>query len=364
MKKIVILICKGILNVIYFILKLLPIQNKVVMLSRQSNTSNLDFNLLKDEFKRQDNSIKVIILCKKLEENLLNKIKYCFHILQSMYHLATSKIAIVDTYSICISMLKHKKNLKIMQIWHSLGAIKKFGYQAIGTVEGRNQEISNLLNMHKNYTYITCASKVTKEFYSEAFNTPKEKIVVLGMPRIDKILSIKDNKNEEFIHQYPEFKNKEIILYVPTFRKEKNVKVDELIKRIDEEKYQLIIKLHPLDANQVEEKYTVDEKYDTFTLMQIASYIITDYSAASIEASLLDKPLFFYLYDINEYKENRGLNVNLFNEMPFSTSENIDNIIRKIENKEYDYKELEEFKNKYVETADMENTKRIVEFLR
>lgn len=363
MKKIIILFFKCALNIIYAVLKLFPVQNKVVMLSRQSNTSNIDFNLLEEEFKRQNPGIKVVILCKKIEGNLWNKVKYAFHLLYSMYHLATAKIAITDTYSIAISMLKHKKNLKIMQIWHSLGAIKKFGYQAIGKAEGRGKEISDLLNMHKNYTYITCASNVTKKFYKEAFNTPEEKIVVLGMPRIDRILSIKDNKNEDFAIQYPEVKNKKIILYVPTFRKEKNVKVDELIKRVDENKYKLIIKLHPLDANSVEDKYTVDKKYDTFTLMQIADYIITDYSAASIEASLLHKPLFFYLYDISEYQENRGLNVDLFQEVPFATSEDIDDIITKIEKDEYNYNELESFKEKYVETANMENTKRIVEFL-
>ena len=41
-----------------------------------------------------------------------------------MYHLATSRACIVDTYIIPVSILKHRDELIIIQIWHALGAIK------------------------------------------------------------------------------------------------------------------------------------------------------------------------------------------------------------------------------------------------
>ena len=55
----------------------------------------------------------------------------------------------------------------------------------------------------------------------------------------------------------------------------------------------------------------VDKKYNTFDLLRIADYIITDYSAVAFEASILNKPIYFYVYDIEDYKKTRGLNIDL-----------------------------------------------------
>ena len=40
---------KGFLNILYFFVKMLPVRNKVLMLSRQSDESNVDFNYIKEE---------------------------------------------------------------------------------------------------------------------------------------------------------------------------------------------------------------------------------------------------------------------------------------------------------------------------
>jgi len=361
MKKIIVKIFKIIFNLIYSIFKLFKVQNKVVMLSRQGNIMSVDFELLKEEFEKR--GVKTVVLCKTIDPGMISKIKYGFHLLISSYHLATSKYCIVDTYSICVSMLNHRKELKIMQIWHALGAVKKFGYQVLDKEEGSNKETSDLFDMHKNYSYITCASNITKKFYSEAFNTELDKIKVLGMPRIDYILQMKQNKEKRIFKDRPELKEKPIILYVPTFRKKASVEVQELINCVDTEKYNLLINFHPLDNTPVPEKYIIDKKYNTFEIIEIADYIILDYGALGIEATLLNVPIFFWLYDIEQYKENRGLNIDLFKEMPTSTSVNIKEIIDKIEKKEYNFDELEEYRKRYIETNDMENTKRVVDFI-
>ena len=356
MKKIIIRIFKFIFNFVYSLFKLRKVQNKAVMLSRQSNDMSIDFALLKREFEKR--GVKVVVLCKMIDPGVINKIKYSFHILISAYHLANSKYCIVDTYSICVSILNHRKELKIVQIWHALGAIKKFGYQSLEKEEGRSKETSDLLNMHKNYTYITCASNATKQIYSKSFNTELDKIKVLGMPRIDYILNAR--KNNRIIKVYPRIKDKPVIVYFPTFRKNAKLEHQQLIDSIDKNKYHLIIRAHPLDQIQVEDEYTMDAEYSSFELLGVADYIITDYSAISIEAAILDIPVFFWVYDIEKYEKRRGLNVNLMNEMPSFTHTNIQEIIDKIEKKAYNFEELKRFKEKYVETLDTKNTERII----
>ena len=185
------------MSFIYFFIKIFPIQkNKVTLLSRQSNEINVDFDMLLDELKKQEN-IKIVVFCKKIPKKLGKRIGYCFYIIKCLYHIATSKVCVVDGYSIPISSLKHKKQLVIIQIWHAMGAIKQFGKQALDKQEGSKTIIANIMKMHENYTYVMCTSNATKKFFAQGFGIDEKQILTLGMPRIDYLLG-KDNK----IHIY------------------------------------------------------------------------------------------------------------------------------------------------------------------
>lgn len=309
-----------------------------------------------------DKNVKQVMLTKKIEKGLLKKLGYAFHIFEQMYHIATSKVVIIDTYIIPVSVLKHKKDLKVIQIWHALGAIKKFGYQSLGKKEGSSYTVANAMKMHNNYDIITCASKITAEFYSKAFNTDMARIEIVGMPRVDYILG--KDRNVEILKENPKYKGKKTILYIPTFRKNGNVDLSKLLENIDNDKYNLIIKPHPLDNTKVDEKYKVKGDFSTYDLMKFANYIITDYSATAIEASILQKPLFLYVYDIEAYSEARGLNVLLTEELCNSTFKDIKEILYRIESGNYDYKQLECFRNKYVQTYNQDNTKNICKLIK
>ena len=106
------------LRVVYFILKLFPIKkNKIVFISRQSNNPSFDFLMLKNELLKINSSFEIVIITKKIEKGFKNYISYYFNLYKQMYHLSTSKVCIVDSYCIPVSILKHKKELKIIQIY-------------------------------------------------------------------------------------------------------------------------------------------------------------------------------------------------------------------------------------------------------
>lgn len=358
-------ICLGklILNLIYFFLKLFPSKNKIVMLSRQSNSVNIDFKYINEEIKKRNSNVEVKILCKIIRKGNIERFKYCFYILKCMYHIATSKVCILDGYSIPISILKHKPDLEVIQIWHASGAIKKFGYQTLNKKEGRGTIIAKIMEMHKNYNHVLAPSKATAKFYEKAFGVKKENLIINGLPRLDYILS-NNNKIQNFYKDYPNYYNKKTILYVPTFRKSSDDigVIKELEENINFSKYNLIVKLHPLDKRNCS-KYEVNKKYTSYDLLKIADYIITDYSAVAFEASILNKPIYFYLYDIDTYKKSRGLNINLFKEMSNCTSKNMKFIIDSIENNTYDFKQLNKFRLKYMGNDYFNNTEKLVNFI-
>ena len=365
MKKIILSIGIGILNFIYFFMKFAKTKNKITYISRQYNEETLDFKMIKDEIQNNNPNISQVILTKRLDKGAINAIKYVFHIFRQMYNVATSKILIIDTYCIVASVLKHKKSLKIIQIWHASAAIKKFGYQTIDKNSGTEKQIADTMRMHKNYTYVISPSDITSNYYSEAFNVDKSKIIKYGLPRLDYIKNL--NKKENIYEEYPILKDKINILYVLTFRKNKKIKINGLIQKLNTKKYNLIIKLHPLDRKnytfKLREGIIIDDKFDSYEWLSVTDKLITDYSSLAVEELVLDIPIYFYIYDIDEYIKDPGLNFDFETEKigkyAVKTEEEL---LQKLE-EEYDYDALKNFKERYIEVEPGKCTKKFGNFL-
>lgn len=365
------------LKILYFFFKLLPTQNKITMISRQSDKITIDFDLLSKEILKRGN-YKVVVLTHKLKPGLKNKLKYIFHMVRQMYHIATSKVVILDSYCIVISLLTHKKSLVVIQMWHAMGSLKKFGYSIVETntstsafekqmsVE-RKKEINKIMRMHKGYDCIFASSEFCAPYFAEAFGYNIDKMVVMPLPIVDLLLDSKyrDKVSKEIKNIYPVMKEKENIIYVPTFRPaEKEESIQELIDSINYEKYNLIIKLHPLTHLKNHDERVIWDKHFTSREMMMASdYIITDYSAIVYEASLLEKPIYFYIYDYDEYSKERNFYIDFKKELPGFMSEKANDIIQKIEKREYDIEQVIAFAHKNISLTEQSACERIVHLI-
>lgn len=272
--------------------------------------------------------------------------------LTQMKELATSKVCILDSYCPAVSILKHKKNLTIIQMWHSIGTMKLFGYTAIGKEEGSKKEIAEIMKMHKNYNVVFGASKAYASHLAKGFGISEDKIEIYTLPRID-LLNDKDYEHvtkDKIYKSYPELKNKKNIVYCPTFRKDEeefNKKLTELINNVNYKKYNLIIKTHPLSKiNIIDERVIFDKSFSTFDMLFIADKVITDYSCVLYEAGIRNIPLYFYCYDLEEYLTKRGLAID-YNELPNYREKDAKKLVKLLEDP-YDTKYLKEFINKYV----------------
>lgn len=359
-------------NLIYCFFKLLPTKKKITMISRQSNKKTVDFMLLEKEIIRKSPDYKVVILCKELKggakANLQNKISYAFHCIRQMHHIATSKVVILDSYCILISVLKHKKSLKVIQMWHSMGTMKKFGYQILDKEEGSSSKIANSMRMHRNYNYVFASGKAYADLLEEGFNCGMDKIRIFSLPRVD-LLTSREYKNEikgKIEERYPEVKAKKNIVYCPTFRKNEkdfNSKLKEIIEKVDKDKYNLILKLHPLSKVEIEDSKIINDKeFSTMDMLFVADYVISDYSCIIYEAAILEIPLYFYAFDLQKYLDTRGLTIDYEKELPGVVSKTIEPIINAIEKEEYNKKELQAFREKYIENIE-NTTERIVDFI-
>ncbi len=314
MKNLIFILLKYGMRFIYFFMKLFtPVQNKAVFLSRQSDAPSENFLRIAEELQRRDPGIKCEFYCKRGLKSEMG-LSYMLLMLRQMLALAGAKICITESYCIPISVLNHKKSLRIIQIWHSMVAIKKFGWQTVDMPEGSSSSVARIMQMHRGYDNIVVGSEYMRGFFSEAMNTPKEKILPLGMPIADRILD-SDNADDlraEFIQKYPQAEGRKIVLYLPTMRRDYAVDCAELVQNFDYEKFALVIKLHPLDSLTVisDSRAILDPDISTEDAILLSDAVISDYSGAAAEAALLDKPVYFFAPDVEKYGGECGLNFN------------------------------------------------------
>lgn len=387
--KIILSIIKIYLKIIYFIIKLFTRKkNQVFFLSRQTNQPSLNYKLLIEFINKKDSNIKIKVSCGRVAEGL-NKIihsnkkiikqlpsllkelwgcfKYFLLLHKQMYYMATSKVVITDGYNLIISCLKHKENTCIIQMWHALAAIKMFGYQSIGRADGMNPKTAKILNMHANYDYVLSGSDAMNKPFSEAFNTDITKILSIGTPYIDYLLNLKVNK-KELLRNHKELLKKPIILYSPTFRRNGRDAIKSVIDGIDTNKYNLVITLHELDAAKAEKHkkdgVLINPKIDYPSLLKVADYVITDYSALMIEAAILKTNILLYVYDYEQYDKENGLNIDLFQELPGHTSKDIKDLIEIIDKNKYDKKVLQNFREKFITNLTKDSTEKIYNLIK
>ncbi len=365
MKVILISILKSGLRILYAPIKLFKTKKRIVYLSRQSNEKSIDMILLEKALNCELSDYEQVFRLRMIPVGLGNKIKYCIGVIGDMYYLATSKVAILDTYSITVSCLRHKKDLKIIQMWHALGAVKKFGLQSVSTKEGRDKKVSKVMCMHKNYDFVFAPSKATAKFYMEAFGCTADKIKICSLPRVDEILADSGTASK-FFKENPALSDKKLVLYLPTFRDREANAVSQLEAEFAEsmENYHLIVSTHPLFSKaERDERFSYSGTFSSIELMKVADVIITDYSACAFEASVLMKPLYFFVPDYSNYLEERGTNIDIKAEMPASTFEDAQKLCSAIKNDNYDFNSLYAFKTKYIENTDANNAQIIAKFI-
>ncbi len=351
------------LRVLYCPMKLRPTQNKVLYLSRQSNTPSGDMLALKKEIEARSPETEQEFRLRLLRDEKGLSLSYLFWILGDMWSMASAKVVVADTYSIPLSCLHHKKGQKRVQIWHALGAIKQFGLQSAGKAQGRDASVSKALCMHKNYTHVIAPSKATGEFYCEAFGCDPSVIHIGSLPRVDEIQN-GDCRREEFLKANPRFQNKRLVLYLPTFRENDHLFLEQLATAFGETKeWGLIAAPHPLSESAKNPVYKLNGNFSTYDLMKLADEMVTDYSACSVEGALLGKPLRFFLPDYEEYKAGQGLNVELTRWFPKECFTTAHALVQRVVSGEYSFEDLQTFTNNFVENQGTDNAETLAEFI-
>ena len=294
--KAIITLGKLILNIIYAFHKLRPARRRITFVSRQSNEPSIDIILLREELGRRYPDVEVKVLCRMIGSGIRGKIAYILYMCGPMMKgFASSQVVVLDGYCIAASILHHKKNLKIIQMWHAMGCFKKFGYAVIGMDEGYSQKIAEAMNMHAGYDAVLISGEHCRKSMSTAFGCSPSLLQVMPLPRTDFVRKKKYTvpTAHRIFQKYPELRNKKNILYTPTFRKagDNITPILSLIECMDYEHYNLIIKPHPLMTEVIPSKYAIVDHA---------------FSSLELEAALASCPVYLFIPDEENYQRARG----------------------------------------------------------
>jgi CDP-ribitol ribitolphosphotransferase len=345
---------------LYAVLKaVLPVRHKVVFLSRQSDMPSRDFVLLAEALTQRDVGLEIVMSCRMVGSGLTARVAAAFATIPQMYHLATAEACVVDGYVIPVSLLQHRKGLFVVQMWHALGAIKKFGYQTVGRPGGHSREIASAMRMHRNYDLVLCGGPATVPVFAEAFGVDPSIVVPLGLPRIDYLLAEAACRDEgrpsvaatALREAFPLLRDpsRMVILYAPTLRKGGGHRYRDVAERFSGPRYTLIVKPHPLESARIEGANVINAGgIDVLDLLPSCSAVITDYSAVAFEAAVIDIPVYFYVYDNDDYAHDCGLNIDVLSEMPGAASRDLEVLAGRIEARETNPEAMRRLKARYV----------------
>jgi len=269
-----------------------------------------------------------------------------------------------------------------LQTWHGT-PLKKLAHDmrevlmAGTTTEQYKQEF---YLESRNWDYLISPNRYSTEIFKRAFKFDKE-MIESGYPRNDIFYK---QGHEEFAkvfkkkHQLPE--DKKVILYAPTWRdnqfhQEGKYKLDlqldlEKLKQELGDEYIIILRMHYLVAENFDlEAYKgfawdFSKHEDIQELYLISDLLITDYSSVFFDYANLKRPMIFFTYDLEEYKDDiRGFYFNFEEKAPgplVETTEEVIAAIKDLVNTTVSNERMNEFYQQFCYLEDGHAAERVV----
>lgn len=271
---------------------------------------------------------------KNIEVYKKNTLKSIWYHLRAKYHVIDQNTKDINAY-FSIGATR-------VQLWHGVGFKKISKLEGIPNYNTFQYKIKYYLNLITTpggwyrYVFLSTSKIATNEIFNLSFRLWENKVIEFNYPRNMYLLNKSENINlysineeiqiQEKINKLKE-ENKKIIMYLPTFRNEAKIggtkqKIYPLNMK-DEKQFDsfnnflvknnliFLCKFH-LAGNEekninTENFINLNATLDIYSILRDVDLLITDYSSVYADFLFMDKPIIFYPYDLETYKnEDRG----------------------------------------------------------
>ncbi len=303
------------------------------------------------------------------------------------YVMAVAGVWIADTRF--QNYIRKRKQTVYIQTWHGT-PLKKLGLDMTELHMAGNETLEEYQEKFRanstTWDYLISQNPFSTEVFRRAFDFGGE-ILSTGYPRNDvlfKPVSERQKIAAKLCLKFGFPTDKKIILYAPTWRDDAfyNAESYRFVTEMDfgkmqeafGDEYILLAKFHYM-VNEQEAfdrypdfLYPVDARTDIADLYLIADILITDYSSAMFDYSILKRPMYFFAYDLKKYEQSlRGFYFDFLAEAPgpiATTTEELVAVIREKGGEVYwqEYRErYDVFCRKYNPYDDGQASEKIIE---
>ncbi|NLK28045.1 MAG: bifunctional glycosyltransferase family 2 protein/CDP-glycerol:glycerophosphate glycerophosphotransferase [Clostridiales bacterium] len=277
-------------------------------------------------------------------------IRYC-------YYMAVCKYNIFNVRQ--PEWVRKRKGNIFLETWHGT-PLKKLVFDQEEVMGASPLYKAQFYKQSRVWDYLISANHFSTKAFQSAFLFDKE-ILEYGYPRNDILYSPdKDEIAAQIRKKLNIPEGKKTILYAPTWRDDEYygrgeykfaLKLDlRLLKRELGDDYVVLLRTHyfiadSLDVTGLEDFAINVSKYnDISELYLISDLLITDYSSVFFDFANLKRPILFYTYDLDKYRDMiRGFYLDIEKDVPgplLYTNEEVVDAIKNIDAISAEYQEI------------------------
>lgn len=305
--------------------------------------------------------------------------------LSYFYYLSKAKYWIINIKM--PEFIKKKEDQIYLQTWHGT-PLKRLGKDIqVGkdsTFYRTQMTYEEMIHSYDDdvakYTYMISPNHFCTEVFQSAFGINKERLIETGYPRNDYMTNISSKEITDIKNKLHIPLNKKVILYAPTWRDNSynmsgytfELKADfHLWKEIFGNDYVLLFKPHYTIVNKYKEDtslngflYSISAEAEINELYVISDALITDYSSVFFDYAILNRPIYFYMYDLKEYAEQlRGFYLDIYKDLPGQIYENEEKMLKDIKDNVYNYDKLNDFNKRFNHAQTGDCAKKVVDIV-
>jgi len=276
-------------------------------------------------------------------------IRYCYYLARCKY----------DVFNVRQPEWMRKREGNVfLETWHGT-PLKKLVFDQEEVMGASPLYKAQFYKQSRIWDYLIAANHFSSDAFKSAFLFDKE-MLEFGYPRNDILHDV--NRDEIAAGIKKELNipvGKKTILYAPTWRDDEyygrgqykfQLQLDlRMLKKEFGEEYIVLLRTHyfiadSLDVTGLEDfAYNVSKYDDISELYLISDLLITDYSSVFFDFANLKRPILFYTYDLDKYRDMlRGFYMDIETEVPgplLFTNEEVVEAIRNIDDITEQYRE-------------------------
>lgn len=365
--RIKLLLLKKILSFFLLLLgKVVKIDDKLIIFASFSGTAYSDnprylFEYLRDNDDFTDYRFVWAFRRKRVVQGAevvkFNSLTYYYLLSKAKYWVFNAKMA---------PYYQKKEEQIYLQTWHGT-PLKRLGHDLLDNGKTYYRSQLSYKQMLKGYDedscqwdYLISPNSFSSRAFASAFKINQEKMLEVGYPRVDFLVNADSNKCIELKRRYGLPLDKKVVLYAPTWRDDSfGIRGYRFELAVDFYKWKnqlgddtvILFKPHYLISNV----YQVPNDLSDFVYLMAASadindaylmsdVLITDYSSVFFDYANLNRPIYFYMYDFEQYEQElRGFYLNVPDELPNDVIRTEKELLRRIKEDIFDYDRLQVF---------------------